>query len=343
MLARIKAMQRLGAQRVHAAFLARKAELEAQWLAVRIARGRNFLAAHRSAPAALRTVLNRNVSSLVALRQTVVSTHQPIAGSFYAGISRALFHGGTGTFHGVPSPPAVPTAPPPPTISGATPTGQPGDEVSISGSGFGLGTGLVLFLLGPNAVGPAGQGAIQSATVGYWSDTQIIAYVPNVSGITAYSGSLYVRAASGKSNVVTFQFQPALDVQQLPVGTGNVQWGGSECGWSGQEIQETLGVNPFVSYCAGVISGTHGDDWFFKANTPLANGWTLDSVNFATPCPVSSPTPVIGGGNNGAWLMSSGQGTGTPYVHVFWNDSPPNGLACYSFSLTITGPLGTPW
>lgn len=330
-VARIKAMRRQAANRVHAAFLARKAKLQAQWLAVRITRGRRLLATHRSAPAALRNVLSRNISSLVTLRQTVVSAKRPLVGSFSAGVSRALFRGGTGSFHGFPH---VVTPPPSPTITGLSPAqGQPGDQIIINGSGFGPSTsaGTVTFLLSPNTVGSGGTGAAQQATIGLWGPTQIVAYVPNVSGLTAYSGSLYVQAAGGQSNASRFQFQPTLDVEQLPIGAGNAQLAAPQC-WGLAPVFIAPGIAE-LAYCGA--SESVADDWFFK-NYTLRNGWTLDSIDFDTSsCPVN-------GTWEGASLASSGQGTNTPYVDVHWWHAP-NWVTCYTLSLTITGPLGTQW
>ncbi len=355
-LARIKAMQRQGAQRVHAAFLTRKANLQAQWLGDRIARGQKLLAADRSAPAALRSILNRNVSSLVALRQTVVSSHQPIMGSLSARVSGVLVRGRIVTLHNnrprVCPPrcrkPATPP-PPPPTISSVSPIqGQPGDQIILIGSGFGSSSstsvpvGTVTFLLSPSAAGPVGTGSVQQATAVYWSDAVIGVLVPNVSGISAYSGSLYVQAAGGQSNVVAFQFQPVLDVQQVPIGTDNVQLG-DDCRSNGQSWCFPYVAGDTYTYSAthwgDWVEGHRGDDWFFKGTT-LRNGWTLDSVNFVNnfytgDCPVDS--------SNGASIVSSGQGTNTPYVDVHWWDSPDFGFACYYLGLTVIGPFGTSW
>jgi hypothetical protein len=351
--ARLKTVRRRqGAQRVRAEFLMRKGKLQAQWLAVRIARGRRLLATHRSAPAALRNILNRNVSSLVTLRQTVVNANRPLTGSFSANVNRVLYHGGIGTFHGVP--PGAATPPPPPTITAVSSNyGQPGDQIIITGSGFGSTSPTVDFLLSSNAVGPSGTGSVQQAPIagGYWTPTQIIVYVPNVSGISAYSGSLYVQTASGKSNALAFQFQPALDVQQLPIGLGNVHFGGEFCGFPsnmpmGSDVVSVAlqGGTANVQYCSSLVQGSKGDDLYFQGNT-LRNGWTLDSVNFdKSACGANT-------GGNGASIASSGQGTSTPYVDVHWwvdpivNDftSWNNGVACYTLGLTITGPLGTPW
>lgn len=195
--------------------------------------------------------------------------------------------------------------------------GQPKDPILITGSGFGSTQGQVHFIINP--------GVDKIAPVDYWSDTQIMAYVPDVSGISGFSGQMYIQQTGGqKSALAGFQFNPTLDFAELrPTING-----------PDQRVDQT-DLDIYESYAhtgAGDLFGHKADDLFYLTTT-LKNGWVVDSVNVAV-------TFIYGNAN--AYTTEARVGTSSPYLKVHWWTDAFSSVY-YTPVVTIRGPLGLPY
>src|SRR5215469_3265731 len=90
--------------------------------------------------------------------------------------------------------------------------GQPGDPVAITGTNFGN-DGEVHFVIGPL---PTQDIAVAPSV---WTDKEIWAPIPIVSGVPPYPGLVYIKrhADAIKSNAVTFQFEPDVEQREIRV------------------------------------------------------------------------------------------------------------------------------
>jgi len=205
--------------------------------------------------------------------------------------------------------------------------GQPGDPVTINGSGFGANPGQINFIVNP--------GQTVQASADYWSDTQIITSVPQVSGIPGYSGNVFVVTCQ-QSNAVPFQFNPEIDVEQLPIARNDAAFGDASCGIDVCASIHRIEADGSVSnlLVAGGFTGRRGDDIFFQGYQ-LKNGWVLDSVNLSLG---RAPDK-----SNGAQIGADSVGSSSPFVDIHWWDSSPLGSASYVMAIYIHGPAGVPY
>lgn len=99
--------------------------------------------------------------------------------------------------------------PAPAIASISVPQGQPGDPVLINGSAFSNGGGEVHFIVN--------SGKDLVAPVQVWTDTQIFATVPDIAGILAYNGVVYVVRGSDKvkTNLVPWRFIPSPELREV--------------------------------------------------------------------------------------------------------------------------------
>lgn len=229
-------------------------------------------------------------------------------------------------------PPPPPPPPPPPAITSlSVGEGQPGDPVLIAGTAFAT-MGEVHFLVNP--------GMDVVAPVDFWSNTQIVAHVPTVTGIQRYGGQMYVKANNQTSALQPFIFDPTLDSQNIWV------WG--------QRVPDSTVANPVSSLGSGVDAagapadptwpfestawhsgddwwccGHKGDDQWYEA-TNLKNGWVVDSAYAYD----------RGDGSHGESVTDSRPGTPSLYTNVhWWMDAQSD--AAYMLAITIKGPTGT--
>ena len=198
-------------------------------------------------------------------------------------------------------------------------SGQPGDPILISGSGFSGVPGEVHFIVA--------NGKDLVAPVSVWNDTQIFAAVPDVSGVQAYSGQMYVKRGTSSSKLVPFVFNPSMEIRTLGI-TNDRSAAGAAVNLSQGTVLHPTSNDP--------LFGHRGDDQFF-ASTSLKNGWTVKSAY------------VMGYGGGGVFVFGSGnayvsesrQGTDSPYVKVhWWMDA--NSFVDYILRVDIIGPKGVP-
>ena len=197
--------------------------------------------------------------------------------------------------------------------------GQPGDPVLINGSGFGSSPGEVHFIVNP--------GMDLKASADYWSDAQVVATVPSAEKILSYGGYVYVQRGTDKSGVVSFKFNPALQLMTLGI-TADKRI---------KSPYDTTGIGAFCGCIAhegaGDLFGHKDDDEFFS-NTTLKNGWVVDSVNFGIHGSIF--------GNANASVSDSRIGTNSPYVKVHWWMDTFSSVD-YNVSVNIKGPTGVPY
>jgi hypothetical protein len=220
-------------------------------------------------------------------------------------------------------------APNPAIASLSVSNGRPGDPIMISGSGFGNASGEVRFVLGPT------NDLRVPETV--WSDSQILVAVPNVSGLRAFNGTVYVMRAGDRirSNLAPFAFIPLLERRQIvkPI-ADDIVFGVSGVTPYLYPVRDPERIARSNGDC---FSGSTGNDRLFN-NTRLQNGWRVSG----TPTVHYTRSYWLGGD---AYLADSRVGTDWPYLDVKWsiNIGPYcSSYVSYGFVIPIEGPLNTP-
>ena len=217
--------------------------------------------------------------------------------------------------------------------------GEPLTPVGITGSKL-VQPVEVHFKVGPSTDLPG--------RVEYLNDTQIVAYVPDASGIAApFDGEMFVRTPQGQTNSVPFRLIPGREVIPLNIEenllVGDFEFlkpNGDDDNW--YVIPSWGNSNVFVGWHKpDIFEGYSGDDVFFK-NFRLKNGWLVDSIIFWD----SSYEALRLGAKTR--LEEYRQGTDSPYLRIrWWADAlisvAPINMACYNFAINIVGPKGVPY
>jgi hypothetical protein len=223
-------------------------------------------------------------------------------------------------------------------------TGQPGDPVLLVGSGFSNVPGEVHFIVA--------DGKDVAATATFWSDTQIIVPVPDVSGILAFDGQVYVKRGASTSNPLPFRFEPAVEYRTLVLKKGSDR--DFEEMMEPSNLGQIINFHSFVFFedspweAGGLILLTAGTpavaavysgqkrDISFAPRPRLKNGWTADSAYLSMPG-TSGGIQVIG--SAGAYISQYEPGTDLPWLVVhMWVDF--NSGVRYSPYIVIKGPKG---
>lgn len=219
------------------------------------------------------------------------------------------------------------TVPDPVIASLSISSGQPGDPVLLSGSGFFNDGGEVHFIVA--------NGKDVPAPVSAWSDTQIFAAVPDVSGIQGYNGMMYVRRGAQNSKLVPFHYIPATEFKTLVMTNDRALK--DTPNWDAIMVGDEKYLD--IYYSGGWL-GARGDDQFFL-QTRLKNGWTVDSAYLMLP-----PAWGVGYFNPGngwnAYIADFRPGTDSPYLKVHWWKESFKSIA-YSIRVVIKGPKGVPY
>jgi hypothetical protein len=204
--------------------------------------------------------------------------------------------------------------------------GQPGDPVLITGSGFTGTTGEVHFIVA--------NGRDLAAPISGWNDGQIFTAVPDVSGLQAFNGQVYVRRGGANSRFVPFQFNPALEYRSLAITNDRII-----TGTNSSVYYRALGIG-IVHDGVVELFGDRGEDQYFLT-TRLRNGWVVDSAfisNYVTA--VDQPGPWSWG-HAYAYITEYRGGTDSPYLKVrWWRDGWSEVI--YTPNVLIRGPKGVP-
>ena len=161
--------------------------------------------------------------------------------------------------------------------------GQPGDPILINGSGFGAAQGQskVHLIVGPGHDVTTGQ-------VDFWSDNQIMTYVPFKDSLQKFSGEMYFQGANGKSNLVQFEYDPLMQFVVLDLKQQNlVQPAGGFASIKGPNSCRFTDTGPWepgtcVDHSVSpntAFNWTNNDDEFYQ-NLRMINGWTTAEVDF---------------------------------------------------------------
>ncbi len=198
--------------------------------------------------------------------------------------------------------------------------GQPKAQVIIEGTNFGPG-GEVIFQLGPNI---AGTGVIEA-----WSDTVVVADVPDASGLLPYQGTIAIKVGQTLSNAVPFKFVPLQEVREIRSTQGDISVAQPGTVFAGSVVDRI--EHPNNSF--GQLSGSKGNDIFFPTRQ-LGNGWIVQDIRpKVDPCAYPNC--------RGAYVADSRIGTPLPFFNIRWWHEALVG-ARYWFSLWIVGPRGVP-
>jgi hypothetical protein len=228
------------------------------------------------------------------------------------------------------APPPPPPPPPPAITSLSVGEGQPGDPVLITGASFGT-AGEVHFLVNP--------GMDVVAPVDYWSNAQIVAHVPTVTGIQRYGGQMYVKASNQASALQPFIFDPTLDSQLIWVFQANLT----------DAILGSPSINvcpvqtpPDLTNCSawhtdptapGLIGHRGDDNWYLYTN--LNSGWIVESAQT-----YDQQTGSGWGGSEGEYIADNRPGTTSLYTKVHWWEDA-GCIASYLLVISVKGPVGT--
>jgi hypothetical protein len=166
-------------------------------------------------------------------------------------------------------------------------------------------------------------------------DTQILAYIPDFSGIAAsYNGHIYVKSGTEMSEMRGFRYIPATEYVTINCHDFNYP---DQIRCDKKETYDNCGVIPngkFKGYHhSGIISGHRGDDEFLF-NTYLKNNWVVDSIWF---------DKWVYPDESDAYVCDYRPGTSHMYVKVHWWVTPVTDSAHYFFTYVIRGPRGVPY
>lgn len=215
-----------------------------------------------------------------------------------------------------------------PTITSlSAPSGEPGDPILVTGTGFTAAT-EVYFLVAPSRQ--------EKANISFAGDTQLMVEVPLVTGIPAFSGLVLVKREDGQVSqgspfrftprtvVTSFNFENVTDVILHNDATGDTtkEFRGGKTGFTVEHDRPWF-----------IDLGFKVDDTLF-ANTRLSNSWVVEDILLHDPLPAISR----------AQLQESGKGTSALRMKVHgWTVAPFEGILFYvqySASVLIRGPEG---
>jgi hypothetical protein len=196
-------------------------------------------------------------------------------------------------------------------------SGQPGDPVLVAGSSFSEVPGEVHFIVAN------GKDIVAPLTA--WSDTQLLAAVPDLSGMQGYNGYIYVTRGGVKSTMVSFRFNPTTELRTLGISGDRGLAGGA-----------TFSYGAVEHFGAGNLFGSRGDDQFYLS-TKLTNGWTVNAAYLIG----YDGAAVYTYGNANAYISEFRPGTDSPYVKVHWWMDAFSSVN-YDLRVVISGPKGVP-
>jgi hypothetical protein len=213
--------------------------------------------------------------------------------------------------------------------------GQPGDPVLITGSGFSGTAGEVHFIVA--------NGRDLIAPISGWNDGQIFAAVPDVDGLQAFNGQVYVRRGGANSRFMPFQFNPALEYRSLAFTNDRIIPGGGY-------VTNRPAANASLPGSIGGIRVDHdgvtdlfgagGEDQFFLT-TRLRNGWVVDSAHISNGLDLDDRPGPWFWGNASAYITECRNGTDSPYLKIrWWREGWSEVL--YTPIMLIRGPKGVP-
>lgn len=198
--------------------------------------------------------------------------------------------------------------------------GQPKTQVIIEGTSFGPG-GEVVFQLGPNLTG--------TAIVEGWSDTLVVANVPDASGLLPYHGTIAIKVGQTLSNAVPFKFVPIDEPREIRTTKGDITVAHPGILTPGSVVDKIEHPNNSFGQCCG----SSGNDVFFPTQQ-LMNGWVVQDIKPKTdPCAYPDC--------RGTYVADSRIGTSSPYFNMRWWHGALVGSR-YWFTLWIVGPRGVP-
>ena len=207
--------------------------------------------------------------------------------------------------------------------------GVPGDPVMIKGTGFGAQQGTVRIAVA--------AGRALAAPVLVWSDTAVMARVPDESGIPApYKGQLTIERTGAAPASAQFEFLPMTETRILVPQLGQIAI-------DNPGAVSTNVCHPGCAYGFDIgllFFGHKGSDSYFR-NVTLKNGWTVAMVTL-----VHVNGQRI---DSGPWtergadasIVEAHAGTSSPYVRVGWWHDAFSSVA-YWPKIVIQGPKGVP-
>lgn len=273
-----------------------------------------------------------------------------------AGISsRAVPSGRLGAPVGV-APIAQLSRIPPPQISALSAnSGGPRSGLTINGSGFG--TAGRVYLSIPAAWVPPCMNCLPTdvapdkarpATIVRWSDTEIIAELPDLIGVPRYQAEVFVHRDQVPSNRLPFDFVPGQELRIIrSYPSSDQRHSQSLLTFPTADLPKSAFSHWRLPVPFGEFVGEKGNDEFFLI-THLQNGWTMAGVDFFGPADAihsmgsaSSEFRQAMGLLGGAYIQEQ-RGGDHPYINVRWWLNPFREFVPYRYAIHIVGPAGVP-
>ena len=218
--------------------------------------------------------------------------------------------------------------------------GQKGEAFLIQGSNFqvfSMGLGQQVIDNQPIVHILVAPGVIKDAVVQVWSNTQIIAVVPDTSGYPAYDGYIYVETKVGKSDFKPFRVDPDQELFLLDPRDGD--YNASQCNWC-DEVSVTQCYPPrypdfyYLVDHSTMTTGCGGTDDLWQTFR-LKNGWVVKYTDVHK---------ITTSDNDTAVLANDPTGSDQPHLQInFSMGMSGDAHLVYYASVTITGPKGTSW
>jgi hypothetical protein len=222
--------------------------------------------------------------------------------------------------------------------------GDPGTPVMIQGTNFGNTRGEVRFIVA--------NGRDLPAPIAFWSATQVMAEVPDVSGVREFAGQMYVKRADGaQSDLRPFAFRPAMERRHIgPIGRAERRVNAPDEGFIEDAVVHPYALlwkgwgsshvpnGGYVSRLSFLFGGSGSDQYFL--NGRLANGWRVESCTIGSR-DAGTTTPRVTRGQATATIKRCPVGSDVLRTDVDWWIDFASGIN-YSLRLNIIGPKGVP-
>jgi hypothetical protein len=207
--------------------------------------------------------------------------------------------------------------------------GQCGESFLITGSNFldvtDAGIKWVMILVSADTWMNAG--------IAFWSSTQIVATVPDISGHPSYDGFVLVQTRDGKSNLLRFRVIGQQDVLLLSGKNATTVLGNcSDDTHTGCAKSDTCLT---ASHSENILSGNCDRKDYLWQNLRLKSGWKVDTVVL---------TKNSEGDDGHMSLDNNPLGTEFPELQISWHlDWGVDPYLNYTAAVYLVGPKGVPY
>lgn len=204
----------------------------------------------------------------------------------------------------------------------------PNEPLLVKGQGFGAREGRLRIGIAP--------GRFVDANLEAWSDTVVVARMPDVGGINQpYHGELLLERTAAEPLRAPMTFQPAAETRTLLAQGADIQ-AASPNALNGSVCHPACNMGPNPS----LLFGNKGSDRFFSGRR-LLNGWKVSSVKLAYVEGGTVTGHSITQGRAEVKITEEHVGTDNPQVTTYWWYDAFSSVG-YLPVVVITGYRGVP-